>query len=497
MDDKKIPIIIGGITVLVGSAALIYLMTRPKSIVDAPKTHLNSLVSEIPYQIPGPTPDDNGNMKAIVAAGGLVPFVRNMHEEYGYVCQFYLGANNPVISINDPQLLMNTLKMGSRPIEMFKFLEPLLGPDNLQIYDGDRAAKFRRLTNPAFGHQVLSSKYEDILKLALEITDHLNSFAEKDTVLIQSELLKFGLKAIIKVALSSEALEDLDLHKFNDSYDTVLSGVFDRQYSALTSTREQEFQEALAYVKSAFGTMIEKRKQQKSTTPNAVLDACDLLLSADDPHTGKPFTDEAIMSLLSGFLLAAYHTSAISVAWTIYELTQHPEVQRKGQEEVDAILKGKSPTLDDIDKMTYINQIIKESMRMNTPGPFAARLVDEEVDISGYKLAKGTTLFYPLSAIHKNSEYWPEPEKFDPERFTPEKVKKMNPLSYCPFGLGARICPGERLAWLEMRLLLALLLQRFSFQLACPKEEIVPVERFVRMAKNDVKVHLIKRNTSQ
>jgi hypothetical protein len=71
--------------------------------------------------------------KAIKAAGGMVPFVKNMHDDLGYVCKFYLVPNQPVVSINDPQLLKNTLKMGSRPIEMFKFLEPLLGPDNLQV----------------------------------------------------------------------------------------------------------------------------------------------------------------------------------------------------------------------------------------------------------------------------------------------------------------------------------------------------------------------------
>jgi cytochrome P450 len=83
-------------------------------------------------------------------------------------------------------------------------------------------------------------------------------------------------------------------------------------------------------------------------------------------------------------------------------------------------------TPTDIENLTYLHQVLKESMRVNTPGPFAARMLDEDLDISGFKLTKGTVLFYPLSAILHNPEYWPEPDKFDPERFTPEQV-----LQYC------------------------------------------------------------------
>jgi len=192
-------------------------------------------------------------------------------------------------------------------------------------------------------------------------------------------------------------------------------------------------------------------------------------------------------------MLAAYHTTAVVMTWTIFELTQHPEIQRKVQQEIDSTLNGALPNFENLDKFPYLMQVIKESMRVHTPGPFAARILEEDLEIGGYFFESGSTLFYPICAIHKNEMYWDNPDAFDPERFSQQNVKKMNPLAFCPFGMGPRICPGERLSWMEMRMLLTILLQRFNFELAMPVEEVQECERFVMMAKNDILVRLTRR----
>lgn len=125
-------------------------------------------------------------------------------------------------------------------------------------------------------------------------------------------------------------------------------------------------------------------------------------------------------------------------------------------------------------------------------GPFAARLVDKDQELpNGFVLKKGTTLFYPLFLINRNEKYWLNADKFDPERFN--ELNNIYTNSYCPFGYGLRICPGERLSRIEIRMLIVLIMQKYDFKLDMNIEDVVPVERFVVMAKNDVKIKLFNR----
>ena len=170
-----------------------------------------------------------------------------------------------------------------------------------------------------------------------------------------------------------------------------------------------------------------------------------------------------IYSLLAAYLLAAYHTSIVGVTWTLLLLCQHPEEQQKVQYlhkriliffkvivEVDEVLKGRVPDIQDLDKLEYLGQVIKESMRIYTPGPFAARLIEEETRLGDFVLPKEvlniglqvisdltlylikTTLFYPLSVIHMGEKHWPQPTVFNPDRFSPTNIKNILPgIVFC------------------------------------------------------------------
>jgi cytochrome P450 len=128
-------------------------------------------------------------------------------------------------------------------------------------------------------------------------------------------------------------------------------------------------------------------------------------------------------------------------------------------------------------------------LRIYTPGPFAARILEEDMPLAnGYILKKNVTLFYPLYAIHKNSKYWKAHDNFDPDRF--EDQNNITQYSFCPFGFGSRICPGERITYMEIRMLLTLILQNFDFTLDMDTKDVIAEERFVLMAKNDVKIKL-------
>ena len=138
---------------------------------------------------------------------------------------------------------------------------------------------------------------------------------------------------------------------------------------------------------------------------------------------------------------------------------------------------------------------------MYTPGSFVARLVEEDIVLTledsytnKYKLKKGTNLFFPLFSLHKNKTYWTNPDKFEPERFDEQQnVNSIYPYSYAPFGFGTRICPGERLNKIETKMMITMIIKQFDFELDMNVSEVIPEEKFVVMAKNDVRMKLKQR----
>ncbi|KAL1925349.1 uncharacterized protein VTP21DRAFT_232 [Calcarisporiella thermophila] len=451
------------------------------------------------HDVPGPIVDPGqGSLPDIAVAGGLIPFVRSLHSNYGPIARFYLTPGEPVISVADSEIIKKSglLQAGSRPKDMFAFLTPLIGSDNLQIYDAKRADLARRRFAPALSHQVISTKYRDILDIIHSLFDRWDRQIEKgqDIIAMQTELMWFGLMAIVKTALSVD-LGNYDMQKFKSAYDASMSGLFDKQFGNLGTYSQEEIDTSLAFLHQTIHSLVEDRRntraaQSKGQTTDR--DLFDILLTETDPTTGEPFSEEMISSHFSVFILAGYHTTAISIAWAIFALTQHPEMEQRLYEEVSSVLGDRVPQLSDFDKMPFLNNFIKETLRVHTIGPFASRQLDAPTLIGEYEVDAGTTIFLPICVIHSSEAEWgPDAAKFNPDRF----AKGLKPpISYCPFGLGARICPGDRLAMVEIRAVIACLVQRYKFELAMPPEEVVPMERFVAMAKNDIHVRLCRRS---
>ncbi|KAL0487246.1 cytochrome P450 [Acrasis kona] len=163
-----------------------------------------------------------------------------------------------------------------------------------------------------------------------------------------------------------------------------------------------------------------------------------------------------------------YETTAIAISRTLFMLTQQSTIQVKCQAEADKIQTNENTILQNLDSAEYITNVVKETMRLYPPTPFAARLVQETAIVGGYELPKNSTLLYPIFSIHQNKKYWENSCEFIPERFSKQTIY---PLSYCPFGLGERVCPGSHLAWVEIKIILILLLKNFTFTLSTPISE--------------------------
>ncbi|XP_072241537.1 thromboxane-A synthase [Leuresthes tenuis] len=210
----------------------------------------------------------------------------------------------------------------------------------------------------------------------------------------------------------------------------------------------------------------------------------------------KMMTEDEIVGQAFVFLLAGYETSSNTLGFTCYLLALHPECQQKVHEEVDDFFtRHDSPNYTNVQELKYLDMVVCEALRLYPPGFRFARDIDNDCVVNGQFLPKGATLEIPAGFLHYDPEHWPEPEKFIPERFTPEAKASRHPFVYLPFGAGPRNCVGMRLAQMEIRMALVHLFRRFS--IVASSETKVPLELKSSSTlgpKNGIFVKIVRRD---
>ena len=180
------------------------------------------------------------------------------------------------------------------------------------------------------------------------------------------------------------------------------------------------------------------------------------MLKARNPDSGEPMSDERIVDNLTTFLLAGHETTAKALTWTLYVLSRAPDWQERVRAEVLTIAGSGRVGPETIGKLPVTTRVLKESMRLYPPVPVITRVSAEDVDIGGKHLPKPTLIVIPIYAVHRHRLLWPEPDRFDPDRFLPESEAKYPRTQFMPFGYGPRVCIGSSFAILEATAILPL-----------------------------------------
>ena len=199
------------------------------------------------------------------------------------------------------------------------------------------------------------------------------------------------------------------------------------------------------------------------------------------PSTKLLSLEELYGSSLTYFL-AGYDTSAKGFVFAMYHLAMNPECLKKAQQEVDDVLHGDFPNPDNVQNLKYIDMCIKESNRILPLGPYVERRCSQDTTVLGQHIPAGMNIRIPIAGIHHDPNIYPDPDRYDPERFTPEAMKDRHPMAFLPFGAGPRGCFGQPLAMLLMRAGMAAMLQRYHLA-PCGKSEypirIIPMSDLV------------------
>ncbi|XP_052808740.1 cytochrome P450 4F6-like isoform X4 [Mya arenaria] len=236
----------------------------------------------------------------------------------------------------------------------------------------------------------------------------------------------------------------------------------------------RQFKKDCNFVHSVAEEIIHKRKNALDSGENVALegkryvDFLDILLTARDEE-GVGLSSLEVRNEVDTFLFEGHDTTASAISWILYSLAEHPEYQKRCQQEVDQVLEGRDSDFvewSDMPKFEFLTQCIKEGMRLHGPVPIVNREVKEDFEIGGRNIPAGSIVQLNIWALHHKESVWgPDHMEFKPERFSPENVDKMSPFQFVPFSAGPRNCIGQHFAMNEEKSVLAKLLRNFTFRI--------------------------------
>lgn len=192
-----------------------------------------------------------------------------------------------------------------------------------------------------------------------------------------------------------------------------------------------------------------------------VPDLLDLMMAGEDPKSGRRMTTAELRDNLLTFIVAGHETTALTLAWSLYLCAFDQGVQDRARAEAQAVLAGRAATAADVMALPYIRRVVDEALRLYPPAAFLSRTAQADDTLCGHEVRRGDTVILPVYALHRHHKLWPEPDRFDPDRFADGKPAER--FAYLPFGDGPRICIGQNFALQEAVIILATLLARFRF----------------------------------
>jgi cytochrome P450 len=217
-----------------------------------------------------------------------------------------------------------------------------------------------------------------------------------------------------------------------------------------------------------------------------------LLLAQDEEAGGGSMTDTQVRDEALTLFLAGHETTANALTWTWYLLSQNPQAEARLHQELDSVLAGRAPSMADLPNLRYTEMVFAEAMRLYPPAWAIGRMSKEPFELGGVAIAaKSICILSPYVTQH-DARWFPDPERFDPERWTAEARDARPKFSYFPFGGGARVCIGERFAWMEGVLLLATLAQKWKLRLD-PNQRVATLPLITLRTKYGMKMLIESR----
>ncbi|QLH82730.1 cytochrome P450 [Halosimplex pelagicum] len=411
-------------------------------------------------------------------------FISALEETYDDVARFDMGPMETYM-VTDPtdieRILVSEADAYRKPDFQNDALGDLLG-DGLLLSEGETWERQRELANPAF-------RMSRLMGMADRVTGHAESMVDGwesgQTVDAEGAMARVTLNVILDLMMGVE-LSDSRVRTVQDQLDPL-----GRRFEPdplrfampdwVPMPGDEEFESAVAELDSVLDDVVAARRgddgvrgvstvlDAPAEDENPPMDFLSVLLRAQDrgEQSAEMLRDEMMTMLLAG-----HDTTALTLTYTWFLLSEHPEAERRVQEEVDEVVGNERPSMDHVREFEYLDWVIDEAMRLYPPVFTIFREPTEPVELGGYRVDAGSTLMLPQWGVHRSARYWDDPESFDPERFGPDRRDDRPRFAFFPFGGGPRHCIGKHLSLLEAKLIVATVVSEYEldFQGETPLE---------------------------
>jgi cytochrome P450 len=382
--------------------------------------------------------------------------------DYGEVVRFRFG---PMVAhlISSPaganHVLAENNKNYGKQTRGYRNLRYVLG-NGLLTSEGEAWRRQRRIAQPAFHRQRIAGFAQTMVRAAEDVASDLESRRGRE-IDMHHEMMRLTLRVVGQTLLAYDPTDAADqvgaaltylLAIANERSSRIL------ELPPILPTRENlKFRRARATLDAVVLRMIGERRKN----PGDRGDLLSMLIEARDAESGEAMDDRQLRDEAMTIFLAGHETTANALTFTWLLLSRYPQAFRELRAELQRVMGGRSPNIDDLPALTLTRRILQESMRLYPPAWIIARSVIGRDEIAGYEIPARSILLISPYVVHRHPGLWEDPEGFDPQRFASEPARG----AYLPFGGGPRMCIGNAFATMEAELVLATLAQRLRFDL--------------------------------
>jgi len=414
---------------------------------------------------------------------------QHLARDYGDIAHYKIGWHH-IIFLNHPDYIREVLVVQNDNFvkeRTVKRTKMLLG-EGMITSEGAQHRTQRQVAQPAFHRQSIPEYAAIMVQEAARLRDRWRPGEQRD---IAIDMMHLTLNAVAQTLFAADLREEVDelasaINRIMGLYNFLVMLPAAEWLVHVRPPGLAAFVRARKRIDAVVYRMIAAHRQRSSHSGSLL----DLMIAASpgkDAASEQSLRDQVITIFLAG-----YETVANALSWTWYLLSQNPDCERRFHQEIDCELQGRLPTFDDVPRLRYVEMVLAESLRLYPPAWAMGRYARHDFQLGDFFLPAKTTVLMSQFVTHRDARFFPDPLRFDPERFTPEARLRRTKLTYFPFGAGVRQCIGESFSWMEGVLLLATLAQKWKLTLV-PGHRVEPEPLITLRPKYGMKMQVESR----
>lgn len=422
-------------------------------------------------------------------------FLAAARERHGDIFTLDLGVARWIV-LNHPRQADHVLRENSQNYRkggaMWDMVRTLLG-NGLVVSEGDFWLRQRRMMQPQFHRKQLVGLTAAMVGATADSLGRWErAAAERQPLDLLPAFSEITMRVITR-ALFGQGLSEPELEKVSRSMPFILDFLMTGMVAGalpkwLPFPGARRYRREVRELDALIDALIQNERSAAQSSDSLLA----MLVHMVDAESGERMTDRQLRDEVKTFFLAGYETTSVALTWILHLLAEHPEVMAKLQAEIDSVLGDRTPGFADLPALSYCSMVVQEALRLRPPSWWLPRTAIADDVIDGYAIPAGSTVVAFTYGIHHHPGLWENPERFDPERFRDGPPTAPHKLKWMPFGAGQRLCIGKEFSIMEAQLILAMLMQRFTFT-QVPGPAIHPTTTATLRPSQPIRMYLQRR----